>query len=49
VGDKNTCATCRIEAGQGWVDIDMPGFRIGHTACQSRDRCQIEYRKAPGK
>lgn len=43
--DAGTCSTCRDEAARGWVGIDEPGFRIGHTACQSRDRCVIEYRR----
>ena len=44
--DAGTCSTCREEAARGWVGIDEPGFRIGHTSCQSRDRCTIEYRRA---
>lgn len=46
--DAGTCSTCRAEAARGWVPIDEPGFRIGHTQCQSRDRCTIEYRRASG-
>lgn len=47
--DSGTCVTCRDEASRGWVPIDEPGWRIGHTACQSRDRCSIEYRKPSGE
>lgn len=45
LNDEGTCSTCRDEAARGWVPIDEPGFRIGHTQCQSRDRCTIEYRR----
>lgn len=45
INDEGTCSVCRDEAARGWVPIDEPGFRIGHTQCQSRDRCTIEYRR----
>ena len=46
--DGHSCKTCLEEIGREWVDIDEPGFLLGHrggTECGSNDRCDIETRR----